>query len=983
MAAATLEIQILADVARLSSQMKDAQRAIDQMTGGATTSFGKAGTAATKMAADAQSAARAATQMGGDIQRLKAQLDPAWASQQRFNQQVELGKRAFQSGAIDRQQFIQHMRQINAEAKGVQGPMNQVTQSAGAQRAGMTQLSFQLNDVATMYSMGAKPMQIFASQAGQVSQAVQMMSGGTGMLAKFLGGPWVMVITTAAVVLVPFISRLFETKGALDDVGKAAVDAMDKLRQSLAQTSAVSAAATAAIKDQVDILGKIGRLEADIATRSGGRRQADGTPMFAHKQHQELLELQGKLGDSEARLAEVRRTANLVMPMQAANQARLNATTDSATGATTRQTGAQRGQTKAISDATRAYDQAVEAARGYAESLEDQAAKFGKSAIQIQRMEVALRASAAPTAELAARIREAGAALEAMQIAKATDDHNKLIQSIKDENALLGLTGPARELAALQLEEEAFKANLLAQGLTGVNGKWLEYYMARKDGIDKKSVIDEDAKAIERLNENLRQTVNLLDGIGAKGLGNIAALMVGLKTGDFSGVRGKVGGIMGLADTMMGGDGALKKALTSVFGDKAKNIAEPLNKALQGAGMGIAAGSIFLGNKGSKTGAGIGGALGQFAGEKMLKGILGDLAGPLGAIAGGVIGGAIGGLFKKTKSGAANITGMGAASMSGNSGAFKANAAGAAGNVQGGLQAIADQLGGGVGGFNVTIGQRHGDWRVRTGEGSLKIKKGAKDFNEDQSGAIAYAISLAVQQGAITGLRAATQRLLKSGSDIEAQLAKAISFQSVFDQLEQRANPVAFELKQIGKEFDSLTKIFQEAGASADEYAKLEELFAMKRGDAMKASTESLREFLDSLAFGSNSPLSLRQQSASSLASLQPFLDSINAGKSIDQDKYLSAAQSYLDIQRQINGSGQGFFDAFEMIRGATGKAISNTENVASLNVSSDTTAKNTTDISNQMVDQTQLLKAINDNIAALAANGAAPGWLAQNRSFA
>lgn len=987
MKAGTLEIQIITDVLRLQKDMRAMQNAVGQATGSAQASFNRTGAAASKMAADAQGAARAATQMAGDIQRLKAQLDPAWQAQQRYNQQLELGKRAFQSGAIDRQQFIQHMRQINAELKGIDNPMQQVTKSANMQRAGMTQLSFQLNDVATMYAMGSKPMQIFASQAGQVTQAVQMMSGGTSKLATFLGGPWGMAITTAVVVLVPFISKLFETKDALDDVGKAAVDAMAKLRQSLAQASAVSTAATSVIKEQMELRGQIGRLEADIARRSGGRTQTDGTPMFAHKQHQELLELQGKLSDSERRLLEVRQIANTVIPMQTANQAKLNETTDKSTTSRTRLTDAERAHAKALRDAKRDHDQLIESAENYAEQLEDQAAKFGKSSIEIQRMEVAAKAAAAPTAELATRIREAGAALDALHVAKATDDFKKLIKSLDDEVAMVGLTGTAREIAALQLEEEAKRADWLAQGLTNVNGLWLQYYMRRLDIINAEDAIRKDKEAVEKLNESLRQTVNILDGIGAKGLGNIGALLVGLQSGDFSGLRGKLGGIFGMADQMMGGDGALKKALESVFGDKAENIAGPINKALQGAGMGIAAGAIFLGDRGSKTGSGIGGVLGGKLGEKFLsEGLekitegLGDFAGPLGSIAGGILGGVVGGLFKKTKSGAANITGMGAASLSDNSSAFQANAGGAASSVQDGLAAIAKQLGGGVGGFNVTIGQRHGDWRVRTGAGSLKIKKGAKEFDDDEAGAIKYAISLAIQQGAITGLRAATQRLLKGGTDIEAQLQKALSFQAVFDELEQRTDPVAFELKQIGKEFEGLTAIFREAGASADEYAKLEELFAMKRCDAMKDSAESLREFMDSLAFGSNSPLSLRQQSSASLASLQPFLDSINAGKSIDQDKYLSAAQSYLDIQRQINGSGQGFFDAFEMIRSATNKAIDSAENVATLEVSSNATAQNTADIANMTADTNHLLEEIRDR---LARNESLPsGWASQIRGF-
>ncbi len=93
-----------------------------------------------------------------------------------------------------------------------------VVQSAGAQRAGMQQLSFQLNDIATMYALGARPMQIFASQSGQVIQSIQMMSGGTSRLAAILGGPWGIAITSAAVVLTPFIGKLFEAEDALQGV---------------------------------------------------------------------------------------------------------------------------------------------------------------------------------------------------------------------------------------------------------------------------------------------------------------------------------------------------------------------------------------------------------------------------------------------------------------------------------------------------------------------------------------------------------------------------------------------------------------------------------------------------------------------------------------------------------------------------------------------------------------------------------------------
>lgn len=94
----------------------------------------------------------------------------------------------------------------------------QVNTSAGAQRAGMQQLGAQLGDMATMYSLGARPMQIFASQIGQVTGAMQLALGGTSKFAAFLTGPWGIALSVGAIVLVPLIGKLFETEEAMGKV---------------------------------------------------------------------------------------------------------------------------------------------------------------------------------------------------------------------------------------------------------------------------------------------------------------------------------------------------------------------------------------------------------------------------------------------------------------------------------------------------------------------------------------------------------------------------------------------------------------------------------------------------------------------------------------------------------------------------------------------------------------------------------------------
>lgn len=137
-------------------------------------------------------------------------------------------------------EMVQTGQSAKTMGAGFEESSRRVTASAGAQRAGMQQLSFQLNDIATMYSLGARPMQIFASQSGQVVQAVQMMTGGTSRLAAFLGGPWGIAVTSAAIVLTPFIAKLFQAEDALQAVEFASDnlgDAQDILRSVIDTTT--------------------------------------------------------------------------------------------------------------------------------------------------------------------------------------------------------------------------------------------------------------------------------------------------------------------------------------------------------------------------------------------------------------------------------------------------------------------------------------------------------------------------------------------------------------------------------------------------------------------------------------------------------------------------------------------------------------------------------------------------------------------------
>src|SRR3546814_8944848 len=60
---------------------------------------------------------------------------------------------------------------------------------------------------------------------GRSTQATTLASGGAGRFTAAMGNPWTMIISTAAVVLMPLIENLFET----EDAAKAAEQASNGL----------------------------------------------------------------------------------------------------------------------------------------------------------------------------------------------------------------------------------------------------------------------------------------------------------------------------------------------------------------------------------------------------------------------------------------------------------------------------------------------------------------------------------------------------------------------------------------------------------------------------------------------------------------------------------------------------------------------------------------------------------------------------------
>jgi hypothetical protein len=413
---------------------------------------------------------------------------------------------------------------------------------------------------------------------------------------------------------------------------------------------------------------------------------------------------------------------------------------------------------------------------------------------------------------------------------------------------------------------------------------------------------------------------------------NFFGQLSGVLTGALAGYAqaGKVGGALGGAKGIVDKLGEATKGQ----GKSAKvlsDVSMKLGQALGGAQTGDQTAQLLrsFGVKTSRTGGQIGGAIGSF---------IPGLPPGVGQIVGSVIGSIGGGMLKKTKTGTLVLNS--ASSDVRTSGKLGGELTGAGNSIQDQLKSIADQLGGSVGNFAVSIGKR-GDYFRVSGSGATNVDtKKTRNINnliydgKDEAEATRIALLNAIQDGAIKGIREGSQRLLQAGKDMSAQLQKALKFQSVFDRLDAIKDPVGSAIRSLNKEFTGLIGIFNEAGASAEEFAALEELYGLERAKAIKDTSESLtsslRGLIDELTKG-DSGLSLRDRLSNIRADFNPMADTIRQGGKVDYDRFTELARQLIEVQREISGSQTDYFSTFDEVLALSRQALAGQENVVSI----------------------------------------------------
>jgi hypothetical protein len=398
--------------------------------------------------------------------------------------------------------------------------------------------------------------------------------------------------------------------------------------------------------------------------------------------------------------------------------------------------------------------------------------------------------------------------------------------------------------------------------------------------------------------------------LGKKLAGNLGGVLGGVFEGQVTTGTG-FGAILGGLKELKFLPKGIKGALGTAFGGA--------QAGAQIADLGNALG-LGLSSKGSQ----IGGALGAFSGipgGELIGGLVGGILGKIGKILGG------------TKAGY-SVASNGVISSGGNSKQSESSGS-VANSLQAGLDTIAKAFGSSLGNYAVSIGSRSSGYVSVSASGSSKVadknyKKSqiGKDIiydGKDMEEALRVALRNAIEDGAIQGIRAGAKRILSAGSDINVQVEKALKFEGVFKSLRAIKDPMGAALDELNAEFKGLISIFKEAGASTAEYADLEELYGIKRVEAVKEANDrivaGLRSLMSDLTIGDNG-LSLRDRKSSALNVYNPLKARVEAGDVTAFDAYAEAARTLLDIERQLSGSTGAYFALLKEVTGISGGAI-------------------------------------------------------------
>lgn len=361
-------------------------------------------------------------------------------------------------------------------------------------------------------------------------------------------------------------------------------------------------------------------------------------------------------------------------------------------------------------------------------------------------------------------------------------------------------------------------------------------------------------------------------------------------------------GLREVFDPLRDGLRSLLRSLDGLFGNNG-SLTKVLGRA---AGYAFIGGSVATMAGGSGLGGSIGGAAGGLLGNmagKAIGGMLGQAAGPLGSILGGLAGGAIGNLIAGSKRGSATISGLDGMSTGGNSASRIAATTGLAKTVQGALAQIAEELGGTVGSFSGSIGQRNDKFVVDpTGRGRTRGSGVLKFATEEE--AVAALLADVIGDGAIGGISAAVRAALGSSSDVQKALREALKVDEVEGLVAGLGGALSKQFRDFERQAQERVRIARQYGFDV---VKIEQINAEERArlvdQVLAGRVGALKELLQELSFGSLFEGSMADRRSKLLGELGKARAEAEQGVDGAADRQARLSRELVQLSREAFGT--------------------------------------------------------------------------------
>lgn len=222
---------------------------------------------------------------GASLEAVRAKFVPLAAAQQQYRASLAEINLAARAGAISEGERVQALARTKESfaaqvvaMRGVAGANDNVRTSSGLARHELINLGRQVQDVGTMFAMGADPMQIFASQAAQIFDIFSSSQGtlrgflsqvGSGLARFAMSGGGVatgvgLVAGAGALAAHQYANSQREVEVALMGVGRASgltAQGINRVAEAAEESGRISRSAA---RDIASIFAGTGRIGADM-----------------------------------------------------------------------------------------------------------------------------------------------------------------------------------------------------------------------------------------------------------------------------------------------------------------------------------------------------------------------------------------------------------------------------------------------------------------------------------------------------------------------------------------------------------------------------------------------------------------------------------------------------------------------------------------------------------------------------------------------